>query len=71
MKNLIVLIVLALMSAPVFANDCASGVCRQPVRRTVSKVADVTSAIVVAPVRATKNFATNVRSRSLARRSHR
>ena len=71
MKNFILMIVLALVSAPCFANDCSSGVCRKPVRRTLSKVVDVTSALVVAPVRATKNVVNNVRSRSLARRSHR
>jgi len=68
MRNLIVLVAVFMMSSTVFANDCSSGVCRKPVRQTVSKVVDVTTAAIVAPVRVTKNFATTVRSRSLSRR---
>ena len=70
MKNFILLVVLSVMSSGVFAGDCLSGSCRQPVRRSVSAVVDVTRNIVTAPVKATKNVLSNVQSRRFARRNH-
>ena len=69
MKNFILLIALSVMSSSVLAGDCFNGSCRQPLKRSVSKVVDVTRSIVTAPVRATKNVASNIQSRRVSRRS--
>ena len=71
MKNFILLIAVALMSSPLFAGDCANGTCRQPVRRVVNGVVDVTRSVVSVPVKVTRNVASNIQSRQSARRSRR
>lgn len=71
MKNFILLLVVALMSSSVLAGDCLNGTCRQPVKRVVSSVADVTRTVVSAPVNVARKVSNNVQSRRFARRSNR
>lgn len=68
MKNFILLIAVALFSSPLLASDCASGTCRAPLKRVATKVVDVTTAVVSAPVRVVKNTACTVKNRRYSRR---
>lgn len=68
MKNLILLLAVALFSSTVTANDCVGGTCRQPLKKAAAKVVDVTRSVVTAPVKATRYVADNVRSRRYSRR---
>lgn len=67
MKNFILLVVLSLVSTSVMASECGSGRCSTPLKRTATKVVNVTRDIVTAPVRLTRNFVGNVKSRRTCR----
>lgn len=68
MKNLILCAIIGLFSSPIFADDCLFGRCSQPVKRVAVKAADVTRAVVSAPVKVCRNVASNVKSRRSYRR---
>ncbi len=67
MKNLILLVTVFAMSSTAFAGECTSLGCNRPVRKTVSKVADVTRNVVTAPVKVLNKTVTNVKARRYAR----
>jgi hypothetical protein len=68
MKNLILLVALSVVTTSAVASECGSGRCSAPLKRTATKVVDVTRNVVSAPVRLTRNFVSNVQSRRLSRR---
>lgn len=68
MKNLMLLVTVFAMSSTVLAGECTSLSCNRPVRKTVSKVADVTRTVVTAPVKVLNKAVTNVKARRYSRR---
>ena len=83
MKNVFYSVVVVLFCSTVFAGDCGSGLCRQPVRGAVAatvnlggsvvgaagNVARSAVAVATAPVRVTRNVLANSRARRCCRRS--
>lgn len=65
MKNIIITMVLSVCSTSVFADNCCTV---QPVRTTVSAVANATRNIVSSPFRLTRKVVQNSRARRAARR---
>jgi len=68
MKNFILCAVLSLISSSAFANDCLFGRCSQAVKKTSVKAVDVTKVVVAAPIKATRNLASNIQRRQSYRR---
>jgi len=64
MKNIFIAMVLSVCSTSAFADDCCTV---QPVRTTVSVVANTTRNIVSAPFRLTRKVVQNSRARRAAR----
>lgn len=67
MKNLMLLVTVFAMSSNAFAGECTSLNCNRPVRKTVSKAADVTRTVVTAPFRFVNKAVTNVRATRYSR----
>lgn len=67
MKTFIALVAMGLFSSCCLASDCVGGICKQPLRSTVSKVATVTRNIVTAPVKVARNVTQNTRARRFSR----
>jgi hypothetical protein len=63
MKNIFCAVVIASLCSTVFANDCSNGTCRKPVRTAAVAVVKATERVVTAPVRVTKRFVSNSRTR--------
>lgn len=63
MKSFMLLVAVFVMSSTSFAGECTSLSCNRPVRKTVSKVADVTRTVVTAPVKVLNRTVTNVKAR--------
>jgi hypothetical protein len=69
MKNIIACLIVALFfSTSVMAGECSSGVCRTPVRTTLSVVKDTVATVVTAPVRVAQKVTHNVQARRYCRR---
>lgn len=66
MKNLLLLVVFT-MSSTVFAGECTSLSCNRHVRKTVSRVSDVTRTVVTAPVKVLNKTVANVRANRYSR----
>jgi hypothetical protein len=68
MKNLMLLVAVFAMSSTAFAGECTSLSCNRPVRKTVTRVVDVTRTVVTAPVKVLNKTVANVQARRYARR---